>query len=101
MVHPHTQRSMYRDILDAILAEDRVGKRGMSYPKYRAKRGRSDDCGDVAITSSARRQLERLDDQTFQRIDRGVMRLLQRPTVASTKPKYYRWFIGDLRRVLV
>jgi hypothetical protein len=102
MVNPRKQRSMYRDILDAILAEARVGKRGLSYKKYRAKRGCSGDCSDaVSITSSARRQLERLEDQAFHRIDAGIMRLQKKPTAASTKPRYYRWFIGDLRRVLV
>lgn len=102
MVNPRTQKVMYRDILDAILAESRVGKRVLSYNRYRAKRGCSEDCNDaVSITSPAKTQLESFDDQTFQRIDAGILRLLQKPTAASTKPKYYRWFIGDLRRVLV
>lgn len=102
MVSPHKQRSMYRDILDAILAEARVGKRGLSYNRYRTKRGAFGECsGAVSITVSARQQLDRRDDQAFQRIDAGIVRLLKNPTAVSTKPKYYRWFIGDLRRVLV
>jgi mRNA-degrading endonuclease RelE of RelBE toxin-antitoxin system len=102
MMSPRKQRSMYRDILDAVLAEARVGKRCLSYNRYRAKRGATGDCSDaVSITFSLRRQLERLDDQAFQRIDAGIVRSKKRPKAASTKPKYYRWFIGDLRRVLV
>lgn len=102
MVDPRKQKVMYRDIMDAILAEARVGKRGLSYNKYRVKRGRSGDWNAiVSITSSAKRQLERVDDETFRRIDVGILRLLKNPAAASSKPKYYRWFIGDLRRVLV
>lgn len=102
MVDPRRQKVMFRDIQDAVLAEACVGQRGVSYNRYRISRGATGDCRyAISISLSAKKQLEMRDARAFQRIDAGIMNLEKRPTAASTKPKYYRWFIGDLRRVLV
>ena len=102
VVNPRKQKVMFRDIQDAVLAEARVGQRAVSYNRYRITRGAIADCRFVvSISLSARKQLEKLDAHAFQRIDAGILSLEKRPTAAKTKPKYFRWFVGDLRRVLI
>jgi len=101
-VNPRKQKVMFRDIQDAVLAEGRVGEKSVSYNSYRVRRGiTGDGLRQISISLSARRRLEELNDDIFRKIDAGIERLQKRPTAPSTKPKYYRWFIGDLRRVVV
>lgn len=101
-VNPRRQKVMLRDIQDACSAEARVGERCVSYNRYRASRGAAGECiASIDISLSARKRLEELNDSAFRRIDAGICRLQKRPTAAGTKPKYYRWFTGDLRRVLI
>ena len=101
-VSPKKQKVMFRDIQDAVMAEACVGRKSVSYNRYRARRGIiGDSLCPISISLLARKQLEERNDDTFRRIDAGIVQLQKRPTARITKPKYYRWFIGDLRRVLI
>jgi hypothetical protein len=46
-------------------------------------------------------QLDKLDEIKFAELDVAILRLAKRPTPAGSKPKYYRWFLGDLRRAVM
>jgi hypothetical protein len=101
-VSPRKQKVMFRDIQDAVAAEAMVGRKSASYNRYRASRGITEDSlPPINVSVFARKQLEQRDDDAFRRIDAGIVRLQERPRARITKPKYYRWFIGDLRRVLI
>jgi hypothetical protein len=102
MVDPRKQRTMFRDLQDVILAEARLEQRQFAYQTYRTKRGFPGTEGEgITIRSSVRNQLSRLDGATFRELDAGILAIARKPNRAASKPKYYRWFVAEFRRIIV
>jgi hypothetical protein len=96
------QRSIFWGVQDGLIAEGRLEERNFSYDRYRRRRGCSGRINpSIWVTRSARKELDRLKDQLFSRLDDDLEALGRRPTKANTKPEYLNWFIGDLRIVLL
>jgi mRNA-degrading endonuclease RelE of RelBE toxin-antitoxin system len=104
MVNPKRNRALFRSLIEAQLAESRFAlkERLVSYQKYRARRGQTEILpGEVSITQTVRNQLAKLDEGTFKQLDSGILKLSEKPRPTGSKPKHYRWFLGDLRRVIL
>jgi len=96
------QRSIFWGVQDGLIAEGRLEQRNFSYDRYRRRRGCSGHISpSIWVTRSARKELDRLKDQLFHRLDDDLGALARRPTKPKTKPKYFKWFIGDLRIALL
>ena len=92
------QRSIFWNVQDGLIAEGRLQERNFSYDRYRRSRGCSGSISpSIWITRSARKELDRLKDQLFHRLDENLPPLARRPTKPKTKPNYLKWFIGNLR----
>jgi hypothetical protein len=102
MVEPTRQRTMFRDLQDAMLAEARLEQRQLAYWTYRSNRGLpGEEGGGITIRSSVKGQLNQLDDATFRNLDVGILAIAKKPKRAASQPKYYRWFLADFRRMIV
>ena len=97
------QRSIFWGVQDGLIAEGRLEERNFSYDRYRRRRGCSGHISppNIWVTRSARKELDRLKDQLFHRLDDDLTALVRRPTKPKTKPKYLKWFTGNLRIVLL
>ena len=96
------QRSIFWGVQDGLIAEGRLEERNFSYDRYRRRRGCSGHISpSIWVTRSARKELDRLKDQLFHRLDGDLGALARSPTKPKTKPKYLKWFIGDLRIALL
>ncbi len=102
MVDPKRQRSLFLDVEGALNAERRLNERRYPYQRYRAARGLlGSGAESVRIAHSVRKHLDQLEDGLFRKIDAAILGLARRPKRAGSKPKHYRWFDGELRRLNV
>jgi mRNA-degrading endonuclease RelE of RelBE toxin-antitoxin system len=104
LINPKKQKAIFQNFIEGMLAESHFyfNERAISYGEYRSGRGQKNVGGSsVRIVQSVRKQLDKLDDKTFVKLDIGILRLEQQPAPLKSKPKHYRWFLGDLRRVVI
>jgi mRNA-degrading endonuclease RelE of RelBE toxin-antitoxin system len=102
MVNPKRNRPLFISLIEAQLAESRFAlkERQFSYLRYRSQRGKAGGVPNgPSITWTVKNQLDKLDDQMFSQLDTDILKLAERPTPTGSKPKHYRWFLGELRRV--
>lgn len=97
-INPKRQRSIFRRFQDGLIAESRLGEKDLSYDKYRAKR----DCqgvlqSSVSVVRSVQKELDRLDESAFARLDEALVSLAKRPKLTRSKPRCFKWLLGDLR----
>jgi hypothetical protein len=95
---PKKQRSTFHCFQDGLIAESRLGEDDVSYQKYRVKRGYKGVVqSPIMIVRSVQKELDRLRDAPFSQLDEGLVSLARKPTLARSKPKCFKWFVGDLR----
>jgi len=97
-VNPRKQRSYFWRVQDGLIAEGRLEERHFSYDRYRRKRGCTESItANISIAGSARKDLDRIKDGLFHRLDNHLKKLAAQPIKPKTKPLYIKWFIGNLR----
>jgi hypothetical protein len=97
-ISPKKQKSTFHCFQDGLIAESRLGEDDVSYEKYRGKRGcKGVVQSPITIVRSVQRELDRLRDAPFSKLDESLLSLAKRPKLARSKPKCFKWFLGDLR----
>jgi hypothetical protein len=101
-INPKRQRTLIGSFVDGMLAESRfVKERLLSYSTYRARGGQKNTgTSSISITLTVRKQLDRLDNETFGKLDAGILALKRKPTPAGSNPSITGgswWILGGSR----
>jgi hypothetical protein len=88
LINPKKQKAIFQNFIEGMLAESHFyfNERAISYGEYRSGRGQKNVGGSsVRIVQSVRKQLDKLDDKTFVKLDIGILRLEQQPAPLKSK----------------
>lgn len=98
-ISPKRSKSTFTIFQDGLIAESCLNQKDVSYEAYRRKRGyRSRQFrSQIRIVRPIQEQLDRVDDGLFAKLDEGLVSLAEHPMFSRSKPKCFKWFLGNLR----
>jgi len=97
-INPKSSRSTFAIFQDGLIAEASLDEKDVSYEAYRRKRGyRGQTHSKIRIVRPIQKQLDRVDDALFAKLDKGLLFLAENPISPRSKPKCFRRLLGDLR----